>query len=225
MSAGMILLWGSGGTFDARGEKGVCTDAPDRNCFNLGAGTSLQLSVVACRALSMASATPAADVPSQSTALDFHLSCWVAERRRRGERICRSWPPKHHSNCSVRVMLVTQTGDKVVYHVGRSKGRARTQTARGGPNVADAVIEATQINPVSRPSARKFGTQSRPSSTPLSGVIHARGTIFPGGNAVRPVPAGQRGVEGARHPSDSALGTPLRQAQRRNHPLRGRQTG
>jgi hypothetical protein len=132
MSAGMILLWGSGGTFDARGEKGVCTDAPDRNCFNLGAGTSLQLSVVACRALSMASATPAADVPSQSTALDFHLSCWVAERRRCGERICRSWPPKHHSNCSVRVMLVTQTGDKVVYHVGRSKGRARTQTARGG---------------------------------------------------------------------------------------------
>jgi hypothetical protein len=110
----------------------VCTDAPDRHCFNIGAGAALQLSVVACRALSMASATPAADVPRHSTELDFHPSCWVAERRRGGERLCRSWPPKHRRHCSGRVMLVTETGGKVGYHVGRSMGRARTQTARGG---------------------------------------------------------------------------------------------
>jgi hypothetical protein len=30
-------------------------------------------------------------------------------------------------------MLVTGTGDKVVYRLGRSKGRSRTQTSRGGP--------------------------------------------------------------------------------------------
>jgi hypothetical protein len=34
---------------------------------------------------------------------------------------------------SVIVMLVTGTGDEVVYRIGRSKGRSRTQTSRGGP--------------------------------------------------------------------------------------------
>jgi hypothetical protein len=34
---------------------------------------------------------------------------------------------------SVIVMLVTGTGDKVVYRLGRSKGRSRTQTTQGGP--------------------------------------------------------------------------------------------
>ena len=33
---------------------------------------------------------------------------------------------------SVIVMLVTDTGDKVAYRLGRSQGRSRTQTSRGG---------------------------------------------------------------------------------------------
>jgi len=40
------------------------------------------------------------------------------------------------------VMLVTGTGNKVVYRIGRSKERARTPTSGGGLKVADAVIEA-----------------------------------------------------------------------------------
>src|SRR5947209_4802200 len=91
-------------------------------------------------ALIMASATPAADVAGQSTALrkargvgGLRPACWVAERSRRGDRSRRFWHPKHRIILSVRVMLVTGTGDKVVYRLGRSKGRARTPTSCGGP--------------------------------------------------------------------------------------------
>jgi hypothetical protein len=82
-------------------------------------------------ALIMASATPAADVSDRSLSapeergLGDSFPCQVAESRRCGERICRSWPPKNHRNFSVRVMLVTDTGDKVVYR-GRSQERSRT---------------------------------------------------------------------------------------------------
>src|SRR2546430_1170166 len=60
-------------------------------------------------------------------------SCWVAESRRHGDRSRRSWHPKNQRILSVIVMLVTGTGDKVVYRLGRSKGRARSPTACGGP--------------------------------------------------------------------------------------------
>ena len=60
-------------------------------------------------------------------------SCWVAESRRHGDRSRRSWHPKNQRILSVIVMLVTGTGDKVVYRLGRGKGRARSPTACGGP--------------------------------------------------------------------------------------------
>jgi hypothetical protein len=43
---------------------------------------------------------------------------------------------------SVIVMLVTGTGDKVVYRIGRSKGVRGLRPHAEGPNMADAVIEA-----------------------------------------------------------------------------------
>src|SRR5712691_1108545 len=90
--------------------------------------------------LIMASPTPADDVPGQSTALTkergvggLHPSFWVAEGSRRSDRSRRSWHPKNQRILSVIVMLVTDTGDKVVYRLGRSKGRSRTPTSCGGP--------------------------------------------------------------------------------------------
>ena len=88
----------------------------------------------------MASATPAADVPGQSTELTkergvwgLRPACWVAESSRRDDQSCRSWHPKNQIILSVIVMLVTGTGDKVVYRLGRSKGRSRTPTSCAGP--------------------------------------------------------------------------------------------
>jgi len=79
-------------------------------------------------------------LPSQSTELTkergvwgLRPSFWVAERSRHGDRSRRSWHPKNQRILSVIVMLVTGTGDKVVYCLGRSKGRARSPTACGGP--------------------------------------------------------------------------------------------
>jgi hypothetical protein len=88
----------------------------------------------------MASATPAADIPGQSTELTkergvggLRPSFWGAESSRRGERSWRSWNLKNQIILSARVMMVTGTGDKVVYHPGRSKGRSGTPTSCGGP--------------------------------------------------------------------------------------------
>src|SRR5712691_4306627 len=88
----------------------------------------------------MASATPGADVPGQSTELTkergvrgLRPSCWVAERSRRADRSRRSWHPKNQRILSVIVMTVTGRGDKVVYRLGRSKGRSRTPTSCEGP--------------------------------------------------------------------------------------------
>jgi len=58
---------------------------------------------------------------------------WVADSRRHGDRSRRSWNPKNQRILSVIVMLVTGTGDKVVYRLCRCKGRARHPTACGGP--------------------------------------------------------------------------------------------
>jgi hypothetical protein len=57
----------------------------------------------------------------------------VAERSGRGDRICYSWHPKNQVIFSVIVMLVTVTGDEVVYRHGRSTGHSRTQTSHRGP--------------------------------------------------------------------------------------------
>jgi|SRR5882724_981870 len=62
---------------------------------------------------------------------DFNSAFWVAKRSRGGDRICHSWPPKNPIHLSVIVMLVTVTGDKIVYRLGSSKGCSRTQTSRG----------------------------------------------------------------------------------------------
>ncbi len=76
---------------------------------------------------------PSSRCPKSKHRTDFRPAFWVAERSRRGDRICRSWHLKNHINLSVIVMRVTDTGDKVAYRLGRSKGRSRTQTSRGGP--------------------------------------------------------------------------------------------
>src|SRR5713101_2100105 len=87
----------------------------------------------------MASATPGADVPGQSTELTkergvrgLRPSCWVADRSRRGDRSRRSWHPKNQIILSVIVMTVTGIGNKVVYRLGRSKGRSRTPASCEG---------------------------------------------------------------------------------------------
>jgi hypothetical protein len=75
---------------------------------------------------------PSSRCPKSKHRHDFRRAFWVAERSRRGDRICRSWHFKNHINLSVIVMRVTETGDKVVYRLGRDKGRSRTPTSYGG---------------------------------------------------------------------------------------------
>lgn len=75
---------------------------------------------------------PSSRCPKSKHRPDFRRACWVAERSRRGDRICRSWYFKNYTNLSVIVMRVTETGDKVVYRLGRDKGRSRTPTSYGG---------------------------------------------------------------------------------------------
>src|SRR2546422_10438012 len=88
----------------------------------------------------MVSAIPAADVLGQSTALTkergvwgLRSSFWVDESSRYGDRSRHSWNPKNQIILSVTVMMITGTGDKVMYRHGRSKGRLRTPTSGGGP--------------------------------------------------------------------------------------------
>jgi hypothetical protein len=74
----------------------------------------------------MASANPSSRCRKSKHRTDFRPTCMVAERSRRGDRICYSLHPKNQIILSVTVMLVTVTGDEVVYCPGRSTGRSRT---------------------------------------------------------------------------------------------------
>jgi len=56
---------------------------------------------------------------------DFRPIFMVAERSGRGDRICYSWHPKNQVIFSVIVMLVTVTGDEVVYRHSKGSGHFR----------------------------------------------------------------------------------------------------
>ena len=77
---------------------------------------------------------------------DFCPIFIVAEKSGRGDRIWYSWHLKNQIILSVIVMLVTVTGDEVVYRPGRSRGVRGRRPHAEGSYVADAVIDATFLH-------------------------------------------------------------------------------